>query len=67
VKVTDPENRNPKHSSKPIIENSDLKEKEEPMIFREVLNNDLPPEEKTIDRLWHDGQTFNIAGAETIA
>jgi hypothetical protein len=44
-----------------------LKEKEEPMIFREVLNSDLPPEEKTIDRLWHDGQTFNIAGAETTA
>lgn len=37
------------------------------MIFREVLNSDLPPEEKTIDRLWHDGQTFNIAGAETTA
>jgi hypothetical protein len=37
------------------------------MIFREVLNSDLPPEEKTIDRLWHDGQVFNIAGAETTA
>jgi cytochrome P450 len=37
------------------------------MIFREVLNSDLPPEEKTIDRLWHDAQTFNIAGSETTA
>lgn len=52
---------------KAIIENKDLKEKEAPMIFREVLDSDLPPEEKTIDRLWHDGQTFNIAGSETTA
>jgi cytochrome P450 len=44
-----------------------LKEKEQPMIFREVLNSHLPPEEKTIDRLWHDAQTFNIAGSETTA
>lgn len=37
------------------------------MIFRKVLNSDSPPEEKTVDRLWHDGQTFNIAGSETTA
>jgi cytochrome P450 len=37
------------------------------MIFREVLNSDLPPEEKTVDRLWQDAQTFNIAGSETSA
>ena len=36
-----------------------------PTIFREVLNSDLPSEEKTVDRLWHDAQTFNIAGSET--
>jgi cytochrome P450 len=36
-----------------------------PTIFREVLNSDLPPEEKTVDRLWHDAQVFNIAGSET--
>ena len=50
-----------------IISNSDLKEREEPNIFREVLNSDLPPVEKSVDRLWHDGQTFNIAGSETTA
>ena len=37
------------------------------MIFREVLNSNLPPEEKAIDRLWHDAQSFNIAGAEATA
>ena len=36
-----------------------------PTIFREVLNSDLPPEEKSVDRLWHDAQIFNIAGSET--
>lgn len=30
-----------------------------------MLDSDLPPKEKTIDRLWHDAQTFNIAGVET--
>jgi cytochrome P450 len=49
------------------VENNDLKEKEQPMIFRDVLKSDLPAEEKTIDRLWHDAQTFNIAGTETTA
>jgi cytochrome P450 len=50
-----------------IMANSNLQKKEAPMIFREVLNSDLPPEEKSIDRLWQEGQLFNIAGAETTA
>lgn len=37
------------------------------MIFREVLNSDLTPEEKSVDRLWQEGQLFNIAGSETSA
>ena len=48
-----------------MIKNDNLDGKQTRTIFREVLDSDLPPEEKTIDRLWHDGQTFNIAGAET--
>ncbi|KAG0645177.1 Cytochrome P450 monooxygenase [Hyphodiscus hymeniophilus] len=35
------------------------------MIFREILKSNLPPEEKSLDRLWHDAQTLNIAGSET--
>jgi cytochrome P450 len=37
------------------------------MIFREVLNSDLAPKEKSVERLWQDAQVFNIAGSETSA
>ena len=50
-----------------IIAKSDTKAKENPSIFREILNSDLPPAEKSVDRLWHDAQIFNIAGSETTA
>ncbi|RDW57302.1 hypothetical protein BP5796_12752 [Coleophoma crateriformis] len=44
------------HSSKPI-----------PTIFHDIINSDLAPKEKTLDRLWQEGQTFVAAGTETTA
>ncbi|KAM3081124.1 hypothetical protein ACMFMG_005080 [Clarireedia jacksonii] len=38
-----------------------------PTIFHEVLSSDLPPHEKTIERLWQEGQTVVGAGTETTA
>ncbi|KAE9378138.1 cytochrome P450 [Stipitochalara longipes BDJ] len=34
-------------------------------IFRDLLNSSLPPEEKTIERMWHDCQMFNVARSKT--
>jgi cytochrome P450 len=48
-----------------MIDNEDLDEKDTRTIFRDLLNSNLPPEEKSIERLWQDGQVFNIAGSET--
>jgi cytochrome P450 len=48
-----------------MIANEDPVEAKTPTIFREILNSDLPPEEKSVDRLWHDAQIFNLAGSET--
>jgi len=48
-----------------MIANKDLESKTTPAIFNELINSDLPPQEKSLDRLWHDAQTFLIAGAET--
>jgi cytochrome P450 len=48
-----------------MIADNKLEGKTTPAVFREVLNSDLPPEEKSLERLWHDAQTFLIAGAET--
>ena len=50
-----------------MIANRDLEEKGTKTIFRDVLSSDLPEAEKSIERMWHDGQVFNIAGSETTA
>jgi cytochrome P450 len=44
------------HDAKPI-----------PTIFHDILTSDLAEEEKTLDRLWQEGQTFVAAGTETTA
>ncbi len=38
-----------------------------PTIFHDLLDSDLPPEEKALDRLWQEGQTVVGAGTETTA
>ena len=38
-----------------------------PTIFHAILQSDLPPEEKSLDRLWQEGQTIVGAGTETTA
>ncbi len=50
-----------------MIANKDLEEKGTKTIFQDVLNSSLPEAEKSIDRMWHDGQLFIIAGSETTA
>lgn len=44
------------HDAKPI-----------PTIFHDILTSDLSQSEKTLDRLWQEGQTFVAAGTETTA
>lgn len=39
----------------------------QPTIFHELLNSDLPPWEKSLERLWQDGQVVVGAGADTTA
>ena len=48
-----------------MIDNKELEEKDSRTIFRDLLNSNLPAEEKSIERMWHEGQLFNIAGSET--
>lgn len=36
-----------------------------PTIFDELLDSNLPPNEKSLDRLWQEGQTIIGAGTET--
>ena len=48
-----------------MIDNKELEEKDARTIFRDLLNSNLPAEEKSIERMWHDGQVFNVAGSET--
>jgi hypothetical protein len=48
-----------------MADNKELGKKDAKTIFRDLLNSNLPPEEKSIERMWHDGQVFNIAGSET--
>lgn len=43
------------------------KEKSIPTVFHDVIESDLPPREKTLDRLYQEGQTFVAAGTETTA
>jgi cytochrome P450 len=38
-----------------------------PTIFHDILTSSLPAREKTLDRLWQEGQTFVAAGTETTA
>jgi cytochrome P450 len=45
----------------------DLKEASHRSIFHELRDSNLPPEEKTIDRLCDEGQIFTGAGTETTA
>lgn len=44
-----------------------IKSRSHPSIFDELLNSDLPPEEKRLQRLQGDGQTIIGAGTETTA
>jgi cytochrome P450 len=39
----------------------------QPTIFHELINSNLPPREKTLDRLWQEGQVVVGAGADTTA
>jgi len=48
-----------------MIGNRKPDEKDSRTIFGDLLNSNLPPAEKSIDRMWHDGQVFNIAETET--
>ena len=38
-----------------------------PTVFHELLESDLPPAEKSYDRLWQEGQSLVGAGTETTA
>lgn len=48
-------------------ENSNHKSASHPTIFHDILESNLPPEEKELDRLWQEGQTVIGAGTETTA
>ena len=39
--------------------------KSSPTVFYEMFNSDVPPEEKTVDRLTEEGILFVVAGNET--
>jgi len=45
--------------------NQGYKDASHPTIFKELLDSDLPPEELSIKRLQHEGQTLVGAGIET--
>ena len=46
---------------------SEGKDYEHTSVFRELLNSDLPPAEKTHARLWQEAQSLVAAGTETVA
>ncbi|KAK0106940.1 hypothetical protein ONS95_003655 [Cadophora gregata] len=50
---------------KRMVANRELEEKGTKTIFGDVLRSNLPAAEKSVDRMWHDGQVFNVAGSET--
>ncbi|KAL2073776.1 hypothetical protein VTL71DRAFT_11102 [Oculimacula yallundae] len=52
---------------KRMVANRSLEEKGTKTIFGDVLRSNLPEAEKSVERLWHDGQVFNIAGSETMS
>jgi cytochrome P450 len=41
--------------------------KQIPTIFHDIITSNLTTSEKTLDRLWQEGQTFVAAGTETTA
>ncbi|KAB8291534.1 hypothetical protein EYC80_006336 [Monilinia laxa] len=47
--------------------NTDHKRSSHPTIFHEILSSDLPSNEKSVERLWQEGQTVIGAGTETTA
>lgn len=48
-------------------EDDNYKIAKHPTIFHYILESNLPPEEKKLDRLWQEGQTIIGAGTETTA
>lgn len=48
-------------------DNQNYKLASHPTIFHTILQSDLPPKEKHLDRLWQEGQTIVGAGTETTA
>ena len=48
-------------------DNQNYKWASHPTIFHAILDSDLPPDEKKLDRLWQEGQTVVGAGTETTA
>ncbi|KAK0654873.1 cytochrome P450 [Cercophora newfieldiana] len=52
---------------KPIVEGTNKGESKGRTIFHELLNSDLPPEEKTLQRLCDEGEILTGAGSETTA
>jgi cytochrome P450 len=56
-----------KSISKIIDGRTDTKQSSNPTIFHELLNSDLPAEEKTLTRLRDEGQTVVAAGQVTTA
>lgn len=47
--------------------NNNHERSSQPTIFHEILSSDLPPNEKSVARLWQEGQTVIGAGTETTA
>ncbi|KAA8563978.1 hypothetical protein EYC84_011979 [Monilinia fructicola] len=47
--------------------NTDHERSSHPTIFHEILFSDLPQNEKSVERLWQEGQTVIGAGTETTA
>ncbi|KAM0124736.1 hypothetical protein ACHAP3_010138 [Botrytis cinerea] len=47
--------------------NNNHERSSQPTIFHEILFSDLPPNEKSVARLWQEGQTVIGAGTETTA
>lgn len=44
----------------------DRKDAAHPTIFKELVHSNLPPEEKTLERLSHEAQIIIGAGGETV-
>src|SRR5258706_12915519 len=48
-----------------VASQSQATKEDQPTVFRALLNSDLPPQEKTVERLMHEGFTMVTAGEET--